>query len=520
MKMSKRIPTILIALIMLAMTVYSVNAINPEKIFVHYNMENYNDLKNTYNASNSGTSITSNASCFGGNLGSCAYFDGASYISLSSLISEFNNHQQGAISLWFSVYEYSTSPYIYSFKKDVDNRQRVAIRSGGTNIDVGQKYAGGWYPDGNTGLSVSKDTWYLLGVEFNTTHFNIYINGTLKNTYLKDEVYNCKISWINGSCSIIEEFHGIQPLDNAIIGSYDGSVAHFTGYMDEITIWNESLNSSEWTELYNSGAGINMTNIVYPSEEPPECINNSDCGLCQKCSAGSCINQTNIEDTKDECTAQYTGCTNDYTLQGDNGQCNGAGNCTIGTLYSNISEGNVCMNAYDTNPNATKYCNEQYQCITGQAIAIGYYTGYIGNGSAICVETDWQTSGNNWTATTNYTINVTENSTTCQETPIPCVSNWTCDAYGICNSSNILPCTEMADLNMCGTNFTGNITNYDTNCTYIPTPEATVSNDITGAVIDNGVKMIKGFGTFAVLFGIIIAGIGVSYGIKKLITKK
>jgi len=37
---------------------------------------------------------------------------------------------------------------------------------------------------------------------------------------------------------------------------------------------------------------------------------------------------------------------------------------------------------------------------------------------------------------------------------------------------------------------------------------------------DNGVKLIKGFGAMAILFGIAIASIGVAYVIRKIIIKK
>ena len=103
----------------------------------------------------------------------------------------------------------------------------------------------------------------------------------------------------------------------------------------------------------------------------------------------------------------------------------------------------------------------------------------------------------------------------------PCIENWTCDTFGVCNESNVLPCTSMADLNMCGTNFTGNITDYDDVCTYVPPPiQYREGADLTGAVVDNGTKIIVGFGRIALLFGLAIAGIGIAYGVKKLIIKK
>ena len=48
-----------------------------------------------------------------------------------------------------------------------------------------------------------------------------------------------------------------------------------------------------------------------------QCLDDYDCGSCEKCRAGTCVFQTNLEDIKDEC---YDGeC---YT-----GFCNGSGDC-------------------------------------------------------------------------------------------------------------------------------------------------------------------------------------------------
>jgi hypothetical protein len=83
-----------------------------------------------------------------------------------------------------------------------------------------------------------------------------------------------------------------------------------------------------------------------------------------------------------------------------------------------------------------------------------------------------------------------------------------------------MPCLTVADLNFCGTNFTGNISDYDLNCTYTTNLFNGTSQDLTGALIDNGTKLIVGFGKIALLLGIIIAGIIIIYGVRKLILKK
>jgi len=101
-----------------------------------------------------------------------------------------------------------------------------------------------------------------------------------------------------------------------------------------------------------------------------------------------------------------------------------------------------------------------------------------------------------------------------------CTPNWTCDTFGSCNSSNILPCTSVADLNFCGESFTGNITDYDDACIYVPPPETpNDQNSFTGAVIDTGFRLVGGFGSVAIFVGVLIAGI-LTFAIVKFIIMK
>jgi len=103
---------------------------------------------------------------------------------------------------------------------------------------------------------------------------------------------------------------------------------------------------------------------------------------------------------------------------------------------------------------------------------------------------------------------------------IECVSNWTCDTFASCNTSNILPCTSVADLNFCGESFTGNLTDYDDVCIYVaPAETPNDQNSFTGAVMDTGVRIVGGLGSVAILVGIIIAGILAFAFVKFIIIK-
>jgi surface protein len=102
-----------------------------------------------------------------------------------------------------------------------------------------------------------------------------------------------------------------------------------------------------------------------------------------------------------------------------------------------------------------------------------------------------------------------------------CVSNWTCDTYSPCQNNSIMPCLTIVDLNFCGMNFTGNLSDYDDACIYVPPPEVpNDQNSFTGAVVDNGTKIILGFGSIALLFGLLVGGAVIVFAFNKLIKKK
>ena len=159
------------------------------------------------------------------------------------------------------------------------------------------------------------------------------------------------------------------------------------------------------------------------------------------------------------------------------------------------------------------------------------YDNFTGNITPPCTE-DWIQINGSCIINDTYLITYYDNNSCGTTINLPpdngtytgicnyCIENWTCDTYETCNSSNIMPCSSMVDLNFCGNNFTGNISDYDMNCTYSVSPFNGTSNDLTSATIDTGVKLIKGLGAVAVLLGITIASIGVAYGVRKIILKK
>ena len=176
-----------------------------------------------------------------------------------------------------------------------------------------------------------------------------------------------------------------------------------------------------------------------------------------------------------------------------------------GYVYFGSDDGVIYqLNATDFSSvaNFTTNNGSGYSAHSSAAIANGYI--YIGSHDYNL----YQLNANNISLPNNITSN--------------CTPNWTCDIYFPCLPNNTMPCQTMADLNFCGTNFTGNISDYNINCTYtLPSNLTAIGNDITSAGIDTGVKIIVGFGNIAYLLGIILTFIGAGYVfIKKVIMKK
>jgi len=92
------------------------------------------------------------------------------------------------------------------------------------------------------------------------------------------------------------------------------------------------------------------------------CTNDSQCGFCQKCQTGSCVNQTTSEDTKNECS----------TVDCDTGFCSGLGSCDAynDNLQHNCSAGYVCQSGVCqavgcTNDSQCGFCQK---CQTGSCV--------------------------------------------------------------------------------------------------------------------------------------------------------
>jgi hypothetical protein len=290
------------------------------------------------------------------------------------------------------------------------------------------------------------------------------------------------LRWQNQGSSTIDYYNGVSIItcaSNFSINSNDwiflnktGSnqvivyrQGNFTNLCNITTTYNGSFITVGNIELSTLFGGLSTpysissvcsANTMAECYTTPACAINADCGTCQYCNAGTCNNQTSIQDLKNECNST-TSCTNAYTYGITNGLCNGLGNCTTTPINYNVTSGNVCINSTlnDTNPTAGTNCAIWYDCVTNYTTANQYLTGYIGNGSPTCTATDWQYTGGNYTTPSGYAINTTNQGLNCTIDLIPeCAIDADCGLCQYCNATKCQNQTSIQDLkNECTANY-------------------------------------------------------------------
>ncbi len=176
-----------------------------------------------YNATNEGEYLG-----FPGKINNCVNFSGmsADYIQIPSTIPRLENF---TISLWANL----TNPIYdrFTFSLLENNGIRMYIDNGG-NIHP-SIWHGGYYESGFSGMA--NNTWTHLVMAYNGTYVTLYVNNTILGT-------------------VYAPTHSIRNSTDEI-GNLE-TAGGWSGGIDEFGIWNRSLNSTEISELYNSGSGL------------------------------------------------------------------------------------------------------------------------------------------------------------------------------------------------------------------------------------------------------------------------
>lgn len=175
------------------------------------------------------TSMLSNVA---GILNQASDYDGAGsrYVSGTDAALELEE-TAFTINFWINPDNWSTVPYIIHrgdattyFSLYSPSTGKVGLYDSAGSCRV--------YP----GTVVPTGAWTMVTWVWNTTHAQIYFNASLSNT---------------SACTLVDTAG-----DTLVIGSYvTGSSNALNGQLDQLTIWNTTLNSSEITTLFNSGSG-------------------------------------------------------------------------------------------------------------------------------------------------------------------------------------------------------------------------------------------------------------------------
>lgn len=99
-----------------------------------------------------------------------------------------------------------------------------------------------------TSMDVMDDTWHHIGFTYTGDTLTVYVDGAEDTSVNKIEDDTMTNLFSSAHETVMGRFSG---------GS--GPTGYFTGNLDEVSIWNKELTSSEVSELYNSGVALNLS---------------------------------------------------------------------------------------------------------------------------------------------------------------------------------------------------------------------------------------------------------------------
>jgi len=247
---------ILILTFLFILCSFSVSALDQTKLVAWWDFEDTCDENNNV-ITKSSENVTYNAT---GKVGKSAIFDGS-----SNCLFDANTHMLGSLGSG----EFSYSLWV---KNKVPNSDGATFFAHGDwqAYRIGKLGWGGAYTSSRASDGGFKDvdwnwtnqryftydTWtHIVYVNPNTDDGSCgyYVNGIWDGIQSADDCWNFTSS-ISGSYV------------TAIGSLYDSSGKYF-GELDTFNVWNKTLNTSEVSELYNSGSGINYA-IAFPSAPP------------------------------------------------------------------------------------------------------------------------------------------------------------------------------------------------------------------------------------------------------------
>ncbi len=177
-----------------------------------------------------------------GILSQCVYLDGGSSVKIPHS-GALKTPKQITISAWVLPQALQGNSVIYR-KEDANSRTMLALQDGGTHLtlglNIGEKYT---EFDSQINPSALMDgKWHLVSGKYDGTQMRTYVDG--KQTAIGQELQQMVIS---GPL----DTSGSEP---AYVGSSVGTGDFFTGFIDDLRLYNRALSELEMSCLYQAGA--------------------------------------------------------------------------------------------------------------------------------------------------------------------------------------------------------------------------------------------------------------------------
>lgn len=211
-------------------------AITTPKVFFNFDEAS----GNATDAVNGLTGVNTSATYSTGKINNAAYFGGTAYFTVAdnALLEPVN-----AISFGGWIYISATSSYQMMMAKgeNAGDTRSYEMRCFGTTtqVEIQMRTGGGSYAQARTTTAIGTSAWKHVIFTRNGTTMKIYING-VSDTLASNVTQAGNIDYST---------------DALWIGQRNGGL-RFNGRQDMIGIWDVELTSSEVSELYNAGAGI------------------------------------------------------------------------------------------------------------------------------------------------------------------------------------------------------------------------------------------------------------------------
>lgn len=164
-------------------------------------------------------------------------FNGSQGLSLGASNSLINNDRY-TLSLWFKTDSKQTDKRLINFHALSSAQTAVNLKLDDGKIAADYQDAFGIIKTISTDFAYEDNQWHFLTISYNGKWHTLYIDG-------KREV------------SIEDTFIGFGS-HAASIGSYSGMQKGFTGYIDEVSVWNSAIGKTDIEELYHNGSPFDL----------------------------------------------------------------------------------------------------------------------------------------------------------------------------------------------------------------------------------------------------------------------